>query len=132
MDQFAIHDIPDSITYILDTTKSRSLSYIGFSQGTAQAFASLSIHPSLNEQVDVFIALAPAMSPAGMWNSSIQDQIPYLDKTGLHNAIVDAFIKASPSVLYLLFGRKSMLSSTTFWQSILCMSFYLSLITTGY
>ncbi|KAF8448241.1 Alpha/Beta hydrolase protein [Kalaharituber pfeilii] len=101
IDQFAMHDIPDSINYILETTKSRSLSYIGFSQGTAQAFASLSIHPGLNEKVDVFIALAPAMSPAG-----------------LHNPIVDALIKASPNILYLLFGRKSILSSTTLWQSI--------------
>lgn len=111
MDQFAIHDIPDSINYILDTTKSKSLSYIGFSQGTAQAFASLSIHPSLNEKVDVFIALAPAMSPAG-----------------LHNPIVDAFIKASPNLLYLLFGRKSILSSATFWHSVLYPPIFVRLI----
>ncbi|KAF8423312.1 Alpha/Beta hydrolase protein [Tirmania nivea] len=111
MDQFAIHDIPDAINYILDTTKSKSLSYIGFSQGTAQAFASLSIHPSLNEKVDVFIALAPAMSPAG-----------------LHNPIVDAFIKASPNLLYLLFGRKSILSSATFWQSLLYPPIFVRLI----
>jgi lysosomal acid lipase/cholesteryl ester hydrolase len=42
------------------------VSYVGFSQGTAQAFAALSIHPQLNEKVNVFIALAPAMSPAGL------------------------------------------------------------------
>jgi lysosomal acid lipase/cholesteryl ester hydrolase len=58
MDQFAFHDIPDSIEYILKTTHQPSLSYIGFSQGTAQAFATLSIHPDLNDKVDVFIALA--------------------------------------------------------------------------
>jgi lysosomal acid lipase/cholesteryl ester hydrolase len=66
MDDFAWHDIPDSIQYILDITKAPRLSYIGFSQGTAQAFAALSIHPQLNEKVNVFIALAPAMSPAGL------------------------------------------------------------------
>lgn len=66
IDDFAWHDIPDSIQYILDTTKVPNLSYIGFSQGTAQAFAALSIHPQLNEKVNVFIALAPAMSPAGL------------------------------------------------------------------
>ena len=65
MDQFALYDIPGIITYILDITKSKSLSYIGFSEGAAQAFASLSIYPNLNEQVDVFIALAPTMCPAG-------------------------------------------------------------------
>jgi lysosomal acid lipase/cholesteryl ester hydrolase len=103
MDEFAFHDIPDSINYVLKTTKQPSLSYIGFSQGTAQAFATLSIHPALNEQVDVFIALAPAMSPAG-----------------LSNAVVDALARASPNMMYLFFGRKSILSSTTFWQSVLC------------
>jgi lysosomal acid lipase/cholesteryl ester hydrolase len=102
MDEFAFHDIPDSIQYILQTTSAPSLSYIGFSQGTAQAFATLAVHPRLNDQVNVFIALAPAMSPAG-----------------LSNGIVDALIKASPQVLFLLFGRRSILSSATMWQSIL-------------
>ena len=102
MDQFAFHDIPDSIDYILQTTSRPSLSYIGFSQGTAQAFATLSIHPTLNDKVDVFIALAPAMSPAG-----------------LHNGVVDALMKASPEVIFLAFGRKSILSSATMWQNIL-------------
>jgi lysosomal acid lipase/cholesteryl ester hydrolase len=102
MDEFAFHDIPDSIHYILETTLAPSLSYVGFSQGTAQAFATLAVHPKLNDQVNVFIALAPAMSPAG-----------------LSNGIVDALIKASPQVLYLLFGRRSILSSATMWQSIL-------------
>lgn len=102
IDEFAFHDIPDSISYILETTSQPSLSYIGFSQGTAQAFAALAIHPKLNDQVNVFIALAPAMSPAG-----------------LSNGIVDALVKASPQVLFLLFGRRSILSSATMWQSIL-------------
>lgn len=102
MDQFAFHDIPDTIQYILQTTSAKSLSYIGFSQGTAQAFASLAVHPKLNDQVNVFIGLAPAMSPAG-----------------LSNNVVDALIKASPQVLFLLFGHRSILSSTTTWQSIL-------------
>lgn len=78
IDDFAWHDIPDSINHILQVTKSKKLSYIGFSQGTAQAFAALSIHPELNEKVNVFIALAPAMSPPG-----------------LAAPIVDALMKAS-------------------------------------
>lgn len=90
IDDFAWHDIPDSIEYILDVTKEHSLSYIGFSQGTAQAFAALSIHPQLNEKVNVFIALAPAMSPPG-----------------LHASIVDGLIKAS---LVLIFAFPPMLT----------------------
>jgi lysosomal acid lipase/cholesteryl ester hydrolase len=66
IDDFAWHDIPDSIEYILQITRASSLSYVGFSQGTAQAFAALSIHPQLNQKVNVFIALAPAMRPKGL------------------------------------------------------------------
>ncbi|KAI2639265.1 Alpha/Beta hydrolase protein [Xylaria nigripes] len=114
IDEFAFHDIPDSIQYILDTTKQPSLSYIGFSQGSAQAFASLAINPKLNDQVNVFIALAPAMS------------VP-----GLQNSIVDALIKASPQVLFLLFGRRSILSSATTWQSILYPPIFIKVIDIG-
>lgn len=102
MDEFAFHDIPNSIDYILSTTSAPSLSYIGFSQGTAQAFATLSIHPTLNEKVDVFIALAPAMSPKG-----------------LTNGVVDSFVKASPEVIFLAFGHRAILRSATMWQAIL-------------
>ncbi|KHO00169.1 triacylglycerol lipase [Metarhizium album ARSEF 1941] len=102
MDEFAFHDIPDTISYILETTEQESLSYIGFSQGTAQAFATLAIHPLLNHKVNVFIALAPAMAPAG-----------------LSNGIVDSLVKASPSVLYLMFGRRSILSSAIMWETLL-------------
>ncbi len=66
IDEFAWHDIPDSIEYILSATKEKCLNYVGFSQGTAQAFAALSIHPQLNEKVNLFVALAPAMSPPGL------------------------------------------------------------------
>ncbi|EPX71918.1 triglyceride lipase-cholesterol esterase [Schizosaccharomyces octosporus yFS286] len=102
IDDFAHYDIPDTIDYILQTSEQKQLTYIGFSQGSAQAFAALSVQPLLNEKVNCFIALAPAMSPGG-----------------LHNQIVDAFVKARPSVLFFLFGRKSILPSAGFWQSIL-------------
>ncbi|ORY83263.1 Alpha/Beta hydrolase protein [Protomyces lactucae-debilis] len=111
MDDFALRDIPDSIAYVLHFTKQQNLSYIGFSQGTAQAFATLSIHPSLNEMVNVFIALAPAMSPRG-----------------LHNIFVDALMKASPTALFLFFGRKAILPSTVFWQSIMYPPFFVRIL----
>lgn len=102
MDQFAFFDIPNSISYVLETTHQTSLSYIGFSQGTAQAFAALSIHPALNEKVDVFIALAPAMAPPGIASGT-----------------VSSLVKASPEVLFLAFGRKALLGSATMWQTLL-------------
>ncbi|KAJ9659102.1 cholesterol esterase [Coniosporium apollinis] len=110
IDQFAFHDIPDSIDYILSTTDQPSLSYIGFSQGTAQAFATLSIHPNLNDKVDVFIALAPAMSPPG------------------NTTIVGSFVKASPNILFLGLGRRAILSSATMWQALLYPPIFVRLI----
>jgi len=38
---------------------------VGFSQGSAQAFAALSMNEKLNDQLNVFIALAPIMRPKG-------------------------------------------------------------------
>src|SRR6201992_4287470 len=102
IDQFDFNDIPDSIQYILETTGQPSLSYIGFSQGTAQAFASLSIHPILNEKVDVFVALAPAMAPPG-----------------LSSGLVNALVRASPNFMFLAFGRRAILCSTPMWQALL-------------
>ncbi|KAI9441228.1 triacylglycerol lipase [Lactarius indigo] len=102
IDDFAWHDIPDSIEYILQITRAPSLSYVGFSQGTAQAFAALSIHPQLNQKVNVFIALAPAMRPRG-----------------LSAPLVDGLMKTSPTLLFLIFGRRAILSSALMWQNIL-------------
>ncbi|KAI0651770.1 triacylglycerol lipase [Trametes meyenii] len=114
IDDFAWHDIPDSISYILGVTKEPSLSYVGFSQGTAQAFAALSIHPPLNEKINVFIALAPAMSPAGLAAS-----------------VVDSLMKASPTLLFLIFGRKAIMTSVPAWQSLLYPPVFSAAITTS-
>ncbi|KAK9243705.1 Alpha/Beta hydrolase protein [Lipomyces tetrasporus] len=111
MDEFALYDIPDTIDYILSTTGQKALAYIGFSQGSAQAFAALSLHPALNNKVKVFVALAPAMAPGG-----------------LSIGIVDALIKASPTLMYVFFGRKAILSSAIFWQSIMYPPLFVRLI----
>jgi lysosomal acid lipase/cholesteryl ester hydrolase len=114
MDQFAFHDVPDSISYILATTHQPSLSYIGFSQGTAQAFASLSVNPTLNDKVDVFVGLAPAMSPPG-----------------LTSRLVNSLAKASPNFLFLLFGRRAILSSATMWEALLYPPIFVRLVDLG-
>lgn len=102
IDDFALYDIPDTIEYILYFVNQKTLTYIGFSQGSAQAFATLSINPALNKKVSLFIALAPAVAPPGITSS-----------------VVDALMRASPSLIYLFFGRKAILKSTAFWQSIM-------------
>ncbi|KAF9438111.1 hypothetical protein BGZ76_009729 [Entomortierella beljakovae] len=109
MDELALFDLPD--TYILKRTGAPSLVYIGFSQGTAQAFASLSINPDLNQKISLFIAMAPATTPPG-----------------LDNGLVNAVVKAAPNIIYLLLGRKTPLSVAIFWQNILHPSIYAALI----
>ncbi|KAF8336937.1 putative triglyceride lipase-cholesterol esterase [Cantharellus anzutake] len=109
-------DIPETLEYILQLTKPTSgrLSYIGFSQGSAQAFAALSVHPQLNDKISVFIAIAPAFSPKG-----------------LASKLVDALMKSSPNFLFLFFGRKCILPSTVMWQSILYPPIFVQTIDTA-
>ncbi|KAJ3407861.1 cholesterol esterase [Chytridiales sp. JEL 0842] len=102
MDHLALHDLPDSVSYILKVTGAPSLSYIGFSQGTAQGFSALSMSRKLQKQINLFIALAPATKPKG-----------------IDNKLIHSLVNTSPEMIYLLFGRKVMLSVTLFWQSIL-------------
>ncbi|KAH8549982.1 Alpha/Beta hydrolase protein, partial [Umbelopsis sp. PMI_123] len=113
LNEMAMYDLPDLVDYILETTGAPNLTYIGFSQGTAQAFAGLSINPALNEKINLFIALAPATTPSG-----------------LHHPVIDAFVKATPNVIYLLFGRKSPLKIANFWRQILSPPIFVKLIDT--
>lgn len=100
----AMFDIPDTVDYILRETGREKLNYIGFSQGTAQAMAALSINPDLNDKVNIFIGLAPAYAPKGF-----------------SNYFVDYIVKVNPKIMYHLFGRRCLLPSVTFWQNICCM-----------
>ncbi|KAF9584533.1 cholesterol esterase [Lunasporangiospora selenospora] len=111
MDELALFDLPDTVDYILNRTGAPSLVYIGFSQGTAQAFASLSINPDLNDKISLFIALAPATTPPG-----------------LENGLVNSVVKAAPNVIYLLLGRKTPLTAALFWQNLLHPTTYATLI----
>jgi lysosomal acid lipase/cholesteryl ester hydrolase len=95
----------------LNRTGAPSLVYIGFSQGTAQAFASLSINPDLNDKISLFIALAPATTPPG-----------------LENGLVNSVVKAAPNVIYLLLGRKTPLTAALFWQNLLHPTTYAAII----
>lgn len=45
--------------------------YIGFSQGSAQMFAALALHPRLNDQLACFIALSPALAVRGLARSPL-------------------------------------------------------------
>ncbi|KAI5957515.1 TGL1 [Candida theae] len=102
IDEFALFDIPNSIDYILSDTGKEKLTYIGFSQGSAQAFASVSVNSDLNNKIDQLIAISPATTPHG-----------------LYSKFLDILLKSSPNVTYLLFSRKVLMPSCIFWQKIM-------------
>ncbi|ODV64950.1 alpha/beta-hydrolase [Hyphopichia burtonii NRRL Y-1933] len=102
IDEFALFDIPNTINYILNTTKAEKLTYIGFSQGTAQAFASVSVNPDLNDKIDQIIAISPATTPHG-----------------LYSKFLDLLLKSSPNFVFLLFSRKVLMPSVILWGKIM-------------
>lgn len=107
LDEFAFYDIPDSINYILSTTKKKTLTYIGFSQGTAQAFASVSVNVELNEKIDNIVAISPATTPHG-----------------LYSKFLDIMLKSSPHTVFLLFSRRILMPSVKFWERIMYPPFF--------
>lgn len=59
----------------------------------------------------MFIALAPATTPKG-----------------LQHPLIDAFVKATPSVIYLMFGRKTPLKLALFWQRLISPPLFVKVI----
>ncbi|KAG6594137.1 Lipase member M [Phytophthora cinnamomi] len=57
--EMALYDMPAMINYVLDTTGHSTLSYVGHSEGTMQAFAGFSVSQDLAKKVSYFGALAP-------------------------------------------------------------------------
>ena len=111
IDEFALYDIPSTVDYILKVAKAENLVYIGFSQGSAQAFAALSVHPELNEKISMFIALGPTLAPPSFGPRILQ-----------------SLIGASPSFLYHLFGHRVILRSTVFWQNVMLPKLFVTMI----
>ncbi|KAI9168546.1 cholesterol esterase [Blastocladiella emersonii ATCC 22665] len=95
------HDLANTVDYILQQTGQRSLVYVGFSQGTAQLFAALSCNPQLNDKIRIGCCLAPTGKPHD-----------------LRNSFITSLVKSTPSVLYLIFGRKSAIPSVLFWKNV--------------
>lgn len=107
LDEFAMFDIPNTIDYILQITKNENLTYIGFSQGSAQCLAALSLNHDLNNKINLFIGLSPAMIPHG-----------------LNNPICSFLVSSAPALLYRIFGKRAILPSVVFWQKIMGPTFY--------
>lgn len=63
MDEMAQLDVPAVVKFVCERTGWNKVGYIGYSQGTAQMFMSLSLSAEMNERVAAFVALAPAITP---------------------------------------------------------------------
>ncbi|ODV85153.1 hypothetical protein CANARDRAFT_199050 [[Candida] arabinofermentans NRRL YB-2248] len=111
IDEFAMYDIPCTIDYILSYTNSKSLTYIGFSQGCSQILASVSINKDLNSKISKLILIAPATTPKR-----------------LCNWLINSIVNFKPSLLFLLFGKKILMKSTLFWQRIMYPPFFIKMI----
>lgn len=111
LDEFAFFDIPNCVDFILNTTGRPKLTYIGFSQGTAQSFASVSTVPGLGSKIDQIIAILPATTPHG-----------------LYSRVLDLLLKQSPQILFLLFSRRMIMPLVAFWQDILYPPFFAAMI----
>ncbi|CEO95340.1 Lipase [Plasmodiophora brassicae] len=57
--QMGMFDMPACVNYVLRITGHESLSFVGHSEGTTQAFIGLSETAALNSKINLFIGLAP-------------------------------------------------------------------------
>ncbi|TDH67133.1 hypothetical protein CCR75_002314 [Bremia lactucae] len=57
--EMALYDMPAMLHYVLNETQHATLSYVGHSEGTMQAFAGFSINQNLAKKVSFLGALAP-------------------------------------------------------------------------
>ncbi|XP_032786259.2 lipase member K isoform X1 [Daphnia magna] len=83
-DEMGNYDIPAVINFVLAKTGSQKISYIGHSMGCTMFFICMSLHPELNEKIDVMIALAPAVSmaestaPLAVYQAPFAEQIKFV------------------------------------------------------
>lgn len=102
LDEMALHDLPDTIDYVLNASGNKTLRYVGFSQGTGAAFACFSLLPRVAAKISMFVALSPAAKARGLKQGMLQ-----------------TFINMAPQSLFLFLGTRAFLSFSLFWRSIL-------------
>lgn len=67
--------------------------------------------PELRDKINCFIALAPSMKPYG-----------------LSNSLISSIMKSTPNLIYLIFGRKSLLPTVSVFMEAFAPRFFVSLI----
>ncbi|POM65700.1 Lipase [Phytophthora palmivora] len=96
------YDLPAEINYILNKTGSSTLSYVGHSEGTSQAFVSFSMDQKLAKKVSYFAALGPVA-----WTGNLTAKI------------FKAMAVMHLEKLYQTFGISEFTSKNTFFQEII-------------
>jgi len=73
-DQMAMYDFPAQVSYALQTNGLYpTISYIGHSEGTTQAFGGLSLNSSIAEQLNLFVGFGPLVTVVNMTNRWLKD-----------------------------------------------------------
>lgn len=101
IDHLARFDVPAMVDAVLEHSEFKALTLVGFSQGSAQSFAALSLSPELNAKVALFVALAPAVQTAAV------------------GGFISHLAIAYPDILTSVFGKQSFLPIVLGWQRIL-------------
>jgi lysosomal acid lipase/cholesteryl ester hydrolase len=113
IDHLAEYDVPAMMNIVLETSGQKKLTLIGFSQGSAQSFAALSLYPELNSKISVFIALAPAV------------------KTAAVGGFITHLAGSYPDFLTTAFGKLSFLPIVLGWQRLLSPFFLERVVSTS-
>jgi lysosomal acid lipase/cholesteryl ester hydrolase len=97
IDEFAMYDVPAVVDFVSNSTNSRRVSYIGFSQGAAQIIAALALDEELNSKLVHVFGLAPAMVPKPIENSIVRS----MNSTAIYSVLGrNAFLGLAESVKY--------------------------------
>lgn len=102
LDETIVHDVPATVDYVLGVTQQKRISLLGFSQGSAEIMGATAINRRLAPRINCVVAISAAAIPP----------IP-------RNTLIRSMVQWYPELGFLIFGRKAMLSSVTFWQGVL-------------
>ncbi|MCH0629871.1 alpha/beta fold hydrolase [Kocuria palustris] len=104
LDEYAMYDIPASLEHIYQFNNGTlRITYVGFSQGCSQLLATLSLRPDLNNILNLFVGLLPAVIPQNLSHPIFK---MIVNRSSRNNQF-----------LYSLFGTRAIFPSVAYWQT---------------
>ncbi|EGZ17162.1 hypothetical protein PHYSODRAFT_331176 [Phytophthora sojae] len=112
--EMGLYDLPAMINYVLDTTGRSTLSYIGHSEGTTQAFVGFSENQEVAKVVDYFGALAPLKVDEVFLNLGFTSFLPHTEllETLLADVVCTNLDELCNSAIGLIAGPSDNLNAT--------------------